>query len=301
MTDFSNPSSSPLTVDIIGDVHGHADRLHELLHELGYRPADAAWHHPAGRKAVFVGDLINGGPDSRGVLQTVAGMQEAGSAACVMGNHEYNALLHYLPGSTGRPLRLLTEKQWRSHEPTFRQLAGPHPEEWAGWLRWMLNLPLWLDAGPFRVVHACWDHEAMAFLIQSRLTPTLLEASVPEGATRQAVENLLKGPVLTELPDGAVLPGPIRLRWWDPPCGEAFLEEISVDKLPRVLRGIRIAGNAFPDRCPAETGPLFIGHYPKLGGDSLQVSRSVICVDAGVSHGGKLAAWRLDEGVAVMV
>lgn len=293
--------SSPLAADIIGDVHGQADRLHELLHELGYRPVQGAWRHPALRKAFFVGDLINGGPDSRGVLRTVADMREAGSAECVMGNHEYNALLHYLPGASGRPLRAMTDKQWKSHESTVSQLAGPHPEEWMNWVRWMLTLPLWLDAGAFRVVHACWDHEAMAFLIQSRLTPTLLEASVKEGPTRQAVENLLKGPVLTDLPGGIFLPDPVRLRWWNPSRPEMDLEQVSVDTLPRELRKIHVAGGDFPDRNPAQAGPLFIGHYPNLGGQSLRVTQDVVCVDAGVSHGGKLAAWRLDEGAAVLI
>lgn len=77
---------SPAAADIIGDVHGHADELHELLHELGYRRTSRTLLHPERRLAIFVGDLIDGGPDPRGILETVAAMQDAGSAKCVMGN-----------------------------------------------------------------------------------------------------------------------------------------------------------------------------------------------------------------------
>ena len=80
--------------DVIGDVHGCRTELEELLGTLGYdlrrddqgRPVDA--EHPAGRRAVFVGDLVDRGPDSPGVLRLVMGMVAAGHALCVPGNHE---------------------------------------------------------------------------------------------------------------------------------------------------------------------------------------------------------------------
>ena len=80
--------------DVVGDVHGCRTELEELLTELGYalrrdgegRAVDA--EHPAGRRAVFVGDLVDRGPDSPGVLRLVMGMVAAGHALCVPGNHE---------------------------------------------------------------------------------------------------------------------------------------------------------------------------------------------------------------------
>ncbi|WP_250032050.1 polynucleotide kinase-phosphatase [Paractinoplanes maris] len=80
--------------DIIGDVHGCRAELETLLERLGYtlirdesaRPVDAV--HPAGRQAIFVGDLVDRGPDSPGVLRLVMGMVAAGHALCVPGNHE---------------------------------------------------------------------------------------------------------------------------------------------------------------------------------------------------------------------
>jgi protein phosphatase len=80
--------------DIVGDVHGCRSELESLLTRLGYellrdekgRPTDA--RHPEGRTAVFVGDLVDRGPDSPGVLRLVMGMTAAGNALCVPGNHE---------------------------------------------------------------------------------------------------------------------------------------------------------------------------------------------------------------------
>jgi protein phosphatase len=79
--------------DVIGDVHGCRDELEQLLDKLGYtidrdgagRPVSAS--HPS-RRAVFVGDLVDRGPDTPGVLRLVMGMVAAGTAFCVPGNHE---------------------------------------------------------------------------------------------------------------------------------------------------------------------------------------------------------------------
>jgi protein phosphatase len=84
--------------DVIGDVHGCRAELEQLLTELGYilerdgagRPAGA--RHPDGRRSIFVGDLVDRGPDTPGVLRLVMGMVAAGIAFCVAGNHEVKLL-----------------------------------------------------------------------------------------------------------------------------------------------------------------------------------------------------------------
>lgn len=85
--------------DFVGDVHGCADELVLLLTELGYDVAAnrSTASHPAGRKAFFVGDLVDRGPDSPGVLRLVMGMVRDGTAACIPGNHE-NKLWRALSG-----------------------------------------------------------------------------------------------------------------------------------------------------------------------------------------------------------
>jgi polynucleotide kinase-phosphatase len=89
--------------DIIGDVHGCRAELLGLLTRLGWnlrhdeagRAVDAT--HSAGRTAIFVGDLVDRGPDSPGVLRLVMGMVASGAALCVPGNHE-TKLLRQLHG-----------------------------------------------------------------------------------------------------------------------------------------------------------------------------------------------------------
>ncbi|MGY5121104.1 polynucleotide kinase-phosphatase [Streptomyces sp. 900105755] len=70
--------------DIVGDIHGCASELESLLAKLGYQDGV----HPEGRTAVFVGDLVDRGPDSPGVLRRVMSMVGSGNALCVPGNHE---------------------------------------------------------------------------------------------------------------------------------------------------------------------------------------------------------------------
>ncbi|MFE6104835.1 polynucleotide kinase-phosphatase [Streptomyces laurentii] len=90
--------------DIIGDVHGCRSELESLLARLGYVDG----HHPKGRTAVFVGDLVDRGPDSPGVLRRVMGMVAAGDALCVPGNHE-NKLGRWLRGRQVQPTHGLAE------------------------------------------------------------------------------------------------------------------------------------------------------------------------------------------------
>ncbi|MEV6315621.1 polynucleotide kinase-phosphatase [Streptomyces sp. NPDC051776] len=114
--------------DIIGDIHGCRSELETLLGRLGYgierdelgRPVGAV--PPPGRRAVFVGDLVDRGPDSPGVLRLVMGMVEAGTALCVPGNHE-NKLGRYLKGRTVRHTHGLAEtiEQFGREDGEFRQ------------------------------------------------------------------------------------------------------------------------------------------------------------------------------------
>jgi protein phosphatase len=85
--------------DIIGDIHGCYDELVQLLKRLGYQTTatENGERHvvvtpPAGRRAVFLGDLIDRGPNAPDVLRLVMGMVEQGTAICVPGNHEAKLL-----------------------------------------------------------------------------------------------------------------------------------------------------------------------------------------------------------------
>ncbi|MFF2729168.1 polynucleotide kinase-phosphatase [Streptomyces sp. NPDC058008] len=104
--------------DIIGDVHGCSSELDTLLGKLGY----VGGAHPEGRTAVFVGDLVDRGPDSPGVLRRVMSMVASGDALCVAGNHE-NKLGRYLKGRGVQHSHGLAE----TVEQLGREDAG-HPE-----------------------------------------------------------------------------------------------------------------------------------------------------------------------------
>ncbi|BEP14988.1 polynucleotide kinase-phosphatase [Acidothermaceae bacterium B102] len=139
--------------DVIGDVHGCRAELETLLETLHYslvrdnagRPVDAA--HPEGRKAVFVGDLVDRGPDSPGVLRLVMGMVGAGHARCVPGNHE------------NKLVRALAHKQVTvSHglAETLAQLADEDPAFVAKAEKFCYDLVshLVLDDGRLVIAHA---------------------------------------------------------------------------------------------------------------------------------------------------
>lgn len=94
--------------DIIGDIHGCCDELQQLLQQMGYQPqptavsTDSFWHfptytHPKGRRVIFLGDVIDRGPRILDTLRLARNMVTAGSALCIMGNHE-NKLLRWLNG-----------------------------------------------------------------------------------------------------------------------------------------------------------------------------------------------------------
>lgn len=139
--------------DVIGDVHGCLGELLALLLRLGYviergddgHAIDAT--HPEGRRVIFVGDLVDRGPDSVGVLRLAMGMTAAGHAKAVPGNHEQK-LVRALDG----------KKVTLSHglETTLAELAA-QPEEFRSAVRaWCYGLVshLVLDDGALVVAHA---------------------------------------------------------------------------------------------------------------------------------------------------
>ena len=139
--------------DVIGDVHGCRAELRTLLAGLGYelitdelgRPAGA--HHPQGRRAIFVGDLVDRGPDTPGVLRLVIAMVRDGDALCVPGNHEHK-LLRALRGANVRISHGLAE--------SLAQLAGEQPEfraEVESFLDGLISHYV-LDGGKLVVAHA---------------------------------------------------------------------------------------------------------------------------------------------------
>jgi protein phosphatase len=138
--------------DVIGDVHGCGAELVTLLTKLGYEiraDADgrvAGAHHPR-RRAIFLGDLVDRGPDTPGVLRLVMGMVAAGNALCVPGNHEAK-LLRALRGRNVQVSHGLAE--------SLAQLAGETADFRAELDRFLDGLVSHyvLDGGRLVVAHA---------------------------------------------------------------------------------------------------------------------------------------------------
>lgn len=139
--------------DAIGDVHGCLSELSSLLEMLGYVISHDAQgraigaRHTEGRTAIFLGDLVDRGPDSPGVLRLVMGMVRDGHAHAVPGNHE-DKLVRALDGKAVTTGHGLAE--------TLTQLAGESAEFRAEVREFARGLVshLVLDGGRLVVAHA---------------------------------------------------------------------------------------------------------------------------------------------------
>jgi protein phosphatase len=141
--------------DVIGDIHGCCDELETLLNQLGYQVEFSDQNGsrtckvipPEGRKAVFVGDLVDRGPRVMDVLRLVMSMVEDGSALCVVGNHE-DKYLRWLKGRKVKISHGLAE--------TIAQLEE-ESQEFREKVRMFLDglvSHYWLDDGKLCVAHA---------------------------------------------------------------------------------------------------------------------------------------------------
>lgn len=145
----SNFKNETAPLDIIGDVHGCFEELCELLEKLEYQVSreEFAATPPAGRKAIFVGDLVDRGPDSPGVLKLAMNMTAQGHAHCTPGNHDARLV---------RKLRDGKGKETHGIALTLEQLRD-EPDEWKKrMIRFLDSLPshLVLDGGNLVVAHA---------------------------------------------------------------------------------------------------------------------------------------------------
>ena len=139
--------------DLIGDVHGCRSELEALLARLGYGLERGAYAHPEGRRAVFLGDLVDRGPDVTGVLRIASSMVAAKSAFAIVGNHEAK-LVRALRASERGTLGAM--KVGAGLQVSLDQLASIEPTERAALTEFMDGLRghYVLDGGRLVVAHA---------------------------------------------------------------------------------------------------------------------------------------------------
>lgn len=281
--------------DFIGDIHGHADKLVSLLTKLGYKIKDGAYQHPD-RTAFFLGDFIDRGPDSPGVVSLVRAMVEAGHAKAIMGNHEYNAILYNTKVGTNF-LRRHSNKNNKQHRATLNQYAD-YPKAYEEAIAWFKTLPLFYDDENFRAIHACWHMPSLEILKRETKAGCLSESSILAANFKQssfykAVETGLKG-LEIHLPNGISFEDKdghkrqaMRVKWWIEPKNKT-LKEMSV------LDDIELPQLAFDkqfEAYPSKAKSVFLGHYWLQGTPVLQ-QPNVCCLDYSVAKEGKLCAYR---------
>jgi len=166
--------------DIIGDVHGCGSELETLLDRLGYASdARGVWQPPAGRSAIFVGDLADRGPRSLDALRLTLAMLHAGHARWVPGNHD-ERLEWYLSGADTRLVYGL--------DTTAAELASAPPEFCRDALRTLQALPSHyvLDDGRLVVAHTGLDpvyHGQNSARIRHLAAWGVPEGDIKKGAT----------------------------------------------------------------------------------------------------------------------
>lgn len=298
--------------DIIGDVHGRAALLEDLLIGLGYRRRSGvgAYQHQ-GRQAIFVGDLIDGGPHQCETLELVKAMVDHGSARAVMGNHEFNAIA-YATGIHGRPGAFLlahTETNTRRHQAFLDQLTASQRSYYVTWFQ---TLPLWLDLGDIRVVHACWHEESRRSIEDltgsNRLTAAhFVAAATKGGSIFKAVDILLNGPELNlsdyDLPRFRDWNGEPRattwVKWWR--ATENTVREVAeAGKYPTedggsypTLPSKELRADALKYIYTSHT-PVFFGHYSRDGtpDDHRAWDNYAACLDFSGNQFDTLVAYR---------
>ena len=286
--------------DIIGDVHGHAALLRKLLIKLGYKKGGNGYFH-AERKAVFVGDFINRGPEIRKTIRMIRIMVENGNAFAILGNHEINAILFHLKDKGGKPLVKEPRKNYLSLFKTINDFLA-YPDEWKRHLRWMRRLPLFLELEDVRIVHACWSDSAIA-VVKSVLNEQRGRKSIfreyyknPKSELSKSISVLTKG-IDLKMPgdlkvvnNKGVVPRSFRLSWWENPLGKTF-REMSFEskyKLPVYTVPKEIIPNTF---FYSENEPLvFFGHYCRANGPHI-IKTNLCCVDSCVSGAKMLTAY----------
>lgn len=289
--------------DVIGDVHGQGGKLKALLDRLGYVQQAGAWRAPVGRQSVFVGDLIDRGPDQLEVLGIVRSMVDAGSARVVLGNHEFNAIGYATRHPRSRVhFRPRSDKNRGQHQ-RFLHEVGEDTALHAEWTQWFRTLPMALDLGGIRVVHAWWNDEAVRRIEQAR------------GGT----DGVLNDEVLVACHDDPKLKAARKLLTcgveWDLPPGSWILDKEG-HKHPEArlavwrhwaerLRDIALVPSGSADGVPdidipaelrmaaVEGKPILFGHHWFSGPVRLETPK-VACLDWSAAKDGPLVAYRWD-------
>jgi len=280
-------NTTAITYDVIGDVHGYYSKLVQLLGVLGYKKVDGVWQQP-GHQAIFVGDLIDKGPQPAEVLEVVKAMVEHNAARMVIGNHELN----WIQACAHHTRDLERFIYLTNRHPCRRKLSAyfrHHPGQLADLVEWLCEQPLYIDGTHIRVVHACWHHDSIALLQQSNINSmnrrAVLSYREMYSERHLAMDRVVSG-CTHEFPPSRQHKRYRSLRkrcqWWPN-------KNVHVHPQESVLTTIEQ-----PLPCP-HSAPVFFGHYALNGPPNL-AGGNLVCVDYSVAYGGPLMAYRYTPG-----
>jgi len=286
--------------DIIGDIHGYADHLEELLKKLGYENGSGYYKHPE-RKAIFVGDFIDRGPKIRETLSIVKRMVDENSAMAVMGNHEFNFLCYNTEISPGKYLRPHIDNNNKQVIETVNQFIW-HENELEEYLNWFRELPLYLELDDIRIVHACWEDENIENLklegnIEFSKEFLIRLFSDKSSALYKAVDETLKGKEMIIPENGYFFDVEgkkrfkSRIKWWLDPAKSTY-DLYYFDKIEcQGENPVKLLKDTSINYYKENATPVFCGHYWLMGEPELQ-TKNVACVDYSVAKNNILSAYK---------
>ncbi len=292
--------------DFIGDIHGHATLLRQLLNKLGYVEQNGIYVHPGGRKAFFLGDYVDRGPEIIETLRIVRTMCDSGNAIALMGNHEYNLVCFFKEDPNGNYLRKHSINKIYQVLETLLAFKDKK-QELNEYMAWILQLPVFYENEYFRAVHATWNNWAIK-VVKQHLPQgnfgneeNLLKSVDKKSEFFYAKNTVLKG-LEINLPNGLsfqisdyIKRHSIRVRWWEEKFDKLTYREIEANKMPQVpdipLDTDKYNINDFLYK--SDEKPVFFGHY-WLSGEPQILRPNMCCLDYSVARGDKLVAYRYD-------
>jgi len=298
--------------DIIGDIHGHASTLIQLLKSLGYEKDESGVFSHQERKAVFLGDFIDRGIEEESVIKIVKPMIESGHAKAVMGNHEFNAICyHTYHPQTEIPLREHSARNIKTHQ-AFLDEYPVGDKKTIDVINWFKTLPLFIELDGFRVIHACWHDQTLKGikpqLNADNTLPDDLFVKASEVGSREydAIEILLKGIEIT-LPEGSQffdkdgnVRTDIRIKWWKE--GAITYRDFAQvpDNQSHSIPDVVLPKTVINPEYSIMNKPVFVGHYWFSGVPKILKS-NVACLDYSVANKEKLVCYRWNEGDTSLV
>ena len=251
----------------VGDIQGCAPSLKALVKKL-----------PKKSKMIFLGDLVNRGPNSLGALRQLKSLQESGQAECILGNHD----LHLLAIDAGL-------RNTKSLDTVDGILKAPDRKELINWIR---NRPMALSNGKVLTVHAGvlpqWDLQQTIECAQE-VEKALRSKSYKQflanmyGNTPNKWSNSLKGYERLRVITNALT----RMRFCTPNGQMEFESKEGLENGPKGY----IPWFKVPKRKTANT-LIYFGHWSTLG---LLRRNNVIGLDTGCVWGGKLTALEIAD------